>query len=496
MKLNNQTINSKVKGAVWFTISTFFQNAISLIATPIFSRIFTLEEAGTYSLYLTWYGIFSVVATLNVSGTAFNAMMHDCKSDQEEKDFLYNSYLLSAFFAIVTLLIYGTFSFFGYNFSGLSFALFLLIAMSIFVDIPIKLYIAYSKYKNSYLKCCLLMMSQSVLSFSFALGAVFLFSDRVFGRILGKECGFFLLFVVAFIFLIKRKSFRVNWHQIWHIFLIVSPLVFHYLAADALSQADRIILNQDMGASTVGVYSLVYSVVALLTSFISAFDSVFSPWVLKKIDAKEKKKVFSVLLPFYLFMFFVISCVSFVSREVVYLFGGSKYLEGVRILPILMVSVYCVMFYSFVSEIEFYYEKTWAASLFTVIAAVVNVFLDLWLIPTYSMLGAALGTIVSYGIMAVFHYLFSEYLCRKKLLVVNFFHCGALALISVLGILVLLFSYYFYDNTIVRWVCFSVFMLGALILVIIKRKSIVAFISVRKSGSVSSGVTPDGNKEE
>ena len=51
-------LRPRAKGAVWFICAVFFQNALSIIATPIYSRLFTLEEAGNYSLYYTWYNCF------------------------------------------------------------------------------------------------------------------------------------------------------------------------------------------------------------------------------------------------------------------------------------------------------------------------------------------------------------------------------------------------------------------------------------------------------
>jgi O-antigen/teichoic acid export membrane protein len=474
-----QALNPRVRGAFWFTAATFFQNGISLIAAPIFSRIFSLEEAGTYSLYLTWYSIFSVVSSLNVSGAAFNALMHDCQDEKQERKLLFNSAILSIFSSFLILFSYGVFSFFGFNFSGLTFPLFLMIALSIFIDVPVKLYIAYSKYRNSFLKCSLLMMIQSLLSFSMALGLIFLFSNRVFGRIIGKEAGYIVIFFVSLFYIFQKKYLKIDWKEIWKVFLVVFPLIFHYIAADALSQADRIILNEYQGVSVVGIYSLTYSVVALFITFIGAFDSVFSPWLLKKIDGKEKEKVFQVTLPFFLFMFFATSCVSFIAKEVILLFGGSKYLPGVQTLPILLISVYFIMLYSFVAGIEFYYKKTWLASIFTVIAAIANIFFDLWLVPKYSMIGAAIGTVCSYGIMTIFHLISSEVLSRKKLLISNFFHCEILGLICLAGTAVLVFSYFIYDYLILRWILFFVFLISAVVVVVVKRKKISLFIFSR-----------------
>ena len=43
-----------VKAALWFTVCNFLQRGISMITTPIFTRMLSTGEYGLYSTYLSW----------------------------------------------------------------------------------------------------------------------------------------------------------------------------------------------------------------------------------------------------------------------------------------------------------------------------------------------------------------------------------------------------------------------------------------------------------
>jgi O-antigen/teichoic acid export membrane protein len=186
---------------------------------------------------------------------------------------------------------------------------------------------------------------------------------------------------------------------------------------------------------------------------------------------------------FFMLMFFVISCCSFISKEIILVFGGEKYLSGTNVVPLLLMTVYCVMIYDFVSNIQFYFKKTIYASIFTVVAAGINIGLDYWLIPNYSMIGAAIGTVISYLILALLHCILSSYYSKKKLGIKDFFYTKRLALISLCGIIVNGVAYLIYDYDLVRWICFGLFFVSFFIFAFWKRYDIKELVTKKKDNN-------------
>ena len=48
-----RSLSIQARAAFWFTICSFLQKGISFITVPIFTRLMSTEEYGTYTVYLS-----------------------------------------------------------------------------------------------------------------------------------------------------------------------------------------------------------------------------------------------------------------------------------------------------------------------------------------------------------------------------------------------------------------------------------------------------------
>ena len=54
----------QIKAAFWFLICSFLQKGISMITTPIFTRIMSTSEYGKFGVFNSWYGIATIIVGL------------------------------------------------------------------------------------------------------------------------------------------------------------------------------------------------------------------------------------------------------------------------------------------------------------------------------------------------------------------------------------------------------------------------------------------------
>ena len=56
MKLLNRyrSLSLTARASVWFVFATLFQKGINIITTPIFTRLMSKAEYGSYSVFNTW----------------------------------------------------------------------------------------------------------------------------------------------------------------------------------------------------------------------------------------------------------------------------------------------------------------------------------------------------------------------------------------------------------------------------------------------------------
>ena len=56
----------QIKASMWFLICSFMQKGISVITTPIFTRLLNTSEYGQYGVFNSWLSILTVFITLNL----------------------------------------------------------------------------------------------------------------------------------------------------------------------------------------------------------------------------------------------------------------------------------------------------------------------------------------------------------------------------------------------------------------------------------------------
>lgn len=71
------------KATIWFIFCSSLQKCISLITTPIFTRLMTTEQYGQFSVYNSWLQIFTIITTLRLNWGVFSKGMSKYKNDRD-----------------------------------------------------------------------------------------------------------------------------------------------------------------------------------------------------------------------------------------------------------------------------------------------------------------------------------------------------------------------------------------------------------------------------
>lgn len=128
--------------------------------------------------------------------------------------------------------------------------------------------------------------------------------------------------------------------------------------------------------------------------------------------------------------------VSFVmiSPEIITLMTASDYWGAVNIVPVLAIGGYCVFLYSFPVNYEFYLRKTGSIAAGTASAALLNIVINLQLIPRLGAFGAALGTSFAYILLFIFHFSIARYVYDNRSYPFWRYIIGLLVVIGISGL--------------------------------------------------------------
>lgn len=437
------------KISTYYMIGTLFNQGISFITVPIFSRLLSPFDYGVVNTYNSWVSIASMIISCAVYMGIRSAFI---EFEDSINDVMATLTSLTILNGAIGLALIGI----GYLFFDLGSPLLLLLGLGNAVGQAfLQNYSMYLMMRLDYRFRTFLLVFPNLLAVIVSLGAVlFYFSDSLYlARIIPVALTqlFFGLYVT---YLVYRKSIKIwNYHYVKFALTISLPLVLHGIALNILSQSDRLMITVFRSASETGIYSLVYNFGMLATVITTGLDGVWVPWFTNKLRNNDVSTINSQAKKYISLMALAMSGLTLIGPELIKVLADSEYWVGIMIVPPIVLANFLIFAYTLYVNVEHYYKKTVSITLNTVIAAIINIITNYLFIPKYGYFGAALTTLFSYGISLFLHANNSKKL-NSSLYPISYFLSPFLKMVAV----VIIF-YLFIDVPFVRWLFAAVLLL-------------------------------------
>ena len=441
------------KASTCYLIGNVFNKGIVFLTVPIFTRILSTSDYGVVTTYNSWIGIMTMLL-----GFALHMAIRSSFIDYREKvdEYLTSTLLFTVAFSVSMTVIVCSVSVL-LNLS-IPFILILLCMLQSMSAAIIEDYSYYLMMKFNYKFRTMLMIVPNLLSVVLSvLAMLYVFNtNRYLGRVIPTAIVTLLFGILLVSFSIRRSGFVFNIEFLKHGLKISTPLILHCIALNILSQSDRTMITWLADASQTGIYSLIYNFSMIATVITTSLDGVWVPWFTKQMNNKGYKEINKVAVDYVNLMTYAMCCLIMVAPEVVKILASEPYWEGIVIIPPVVLSNYIIFVYTMYVNVEHYYKKTVRISLYTAVAAVINLVLNYILIPYFGYVAAAYTTIVSYVVALILHATYAKKLRPEIYPIKTFF--VALMHIS-------LFTVAFYvlmEQAVMRWVLMIVYFFAML----------------------------------
>lgn len=236
-----------------------------------------------------------------------------------------------------------------------------------------------------------------------------------FGQILSGIFISIILFVIIhqtqrirlrnFSFNIFKKSikfgFFLTWTELGHLFL---------------SYADRFLIQLYLGSTPLGFYTAGYNLATYIIELIMyPINYAYAPIYFRiySTDGEEETKKFltKTLSLFFLIVLPIVFGFIAVGRDLIVVLASNKYYEAYKIMPYVVIanSIYACQVIMNVGL--FLNKKTFVLMNIKILACVLNICLNIYLIPRYGIIGAAQATLITYVLYTatVIYYSFREF---------------------------------------------------------------------------------------
>ena len=464
-------LSPQMRATFWFFICSVLQRGISVITTPIFTRLLNTAEYGQYSVFNSWLSILQIIITLQLSSGVYT--MGIVKFQEEEKVFTSSLQGLNLLLCLIWTLIYFIWQDFWNRLLSLTTVQMLAMLLIIWASSSFTFWMTSQRNQFKYRKLVAITLAVSIIQPGISVFLVIKSKDKVTARILGMALVEVIAYSGFFIAqMIRGKKFFSE--KFWKYALLFNiPLIPHYLSNSILGSSDRIMIKNMVGVAEAGIYSLAYSISQIMQLVNDSLNKTMSPWLYQKLRDKNYTAMSKVVYPSLILIAIANLALIAIAPEIVSIFAPSEYAEAIYVIPPVAMSLFATYLYLCFAPFEFYFEKRLWTTIGTLISAIANIVLNYIFIPLCGYQAAGYTTLFCYMLNAIMHYFFMRKICRTYLDDIRPYNPTILMLIAVV-FMVIGFSYIpLYSNMIVRY-CFTI---SLLIISYINRKKIIAFVS-------------------
>lgn len=241
--------------------------------------------------------------------------------------------------------------------------------------------------------------------------ATFYFNDFQVGYIFLAN----LIASLATFIVLSPNYFYVKWNfdfKLWKKMMQYGfPILIAGIAFAVNEHLDKIILEHllpiDTGKAEVGAYAACYKLGLFMVLFATAFRLGIEPFFFSHAKNENAKQTYALITKFFVIFGSLILLTVIVFADVLkmIMIKDESYWEAMKIVPLIILANFFLGIYNNLSVWYKLTDKTKIGAYISIVGAVLTLVLNYLLIPKYSYMGSAIGTIIAYGSMMIISYI-------------------------------------------------------------------------------------------
>ena len=385
------------KNIIFLTVGQFGTKFLTFFLVPLYTRVLTSYEYGTFDLYSATVSLLVPVLTLNIADST-TIFLLDKKNKAQSSGIVSISlgyYLISLLIFSCLLFINWIFKFFPV-FNEYIIFLFLMFSLSGLSNLFLCYARGFDRIKNvsvSGVLCSAVMI---------ALNLIFLLPMKLGlkGYYLATIGGHFvqILYLGFSLKIFKKISFKrplKNLHR--EMVSYSSPMMLNTVSWWINNVSDRYIVTAMCGIIENGIYSVAYKIPSILSMFQSIFIQAWTLSAVQDFDSEDRNGFFSKMYALYnVSMVLICSVLIVLTKIIARILYANDFYSAWRYVPFLLISVVFGSLSGYLGGIFAAVKDSKSFASSTVAGAVLNIILNFLLIHFWGALGAAVATAGSY----------------------------------------------------------------------------------------------------
>ena len=439
--------------------------------TPIYTRLLSADEYGKTSVFLTWVQVFGILAMFCLHYGVFNNGMMDYKDKRDDYSFsmLILSNIITVAFTLVLVGLYPLIK----DIIDMDMPLLLLMCAVFFFQPAHNFWLMRQRYELKYKSTVVWVVICALASPLAAVTCILLFpGQKLYARLFGAELALIVIYILFYIYLGYRNKFKIN-TKYWKAALLFNlPLIPHYLSTYLLGNSNKIMISALVDDKSAAYYSVAYTVAAVAMIVWNAANASLVPYTYENCAKKNYKAISNVTIP--ILVLFAVICVFVImlAPEVVAIMATADYREAIYVIPPIVGGVFFQVQYFIYANVVYFCKKPKYVMFASITSVLVNFVLSYLLITNFGYLAAGYSTLICYFLQATI-----DYFAMKKLIKAEVYNMRYIGVLSLVVILIAIFSNLLYSWMIIRYAIIALL----LALCFVFRKQIIKIFTDMRS---------------
>lgn len=400
-----------ITNSALYSFTTLLQKGAAFFLLPLYTAFLTPEDYGVVNVVTTVSSFMAVLIMMALNGAA--TRFHYRNTDEQYRKVLWGTITTlvvisslgwgAVFFALHRFLVdpfIGEIDFYPYVVIGL--------ANTIITPLYL-LFQSYLQARQEALHYSINTFSNFLVQVGLAIVFIAVFKMGALGMLLANVITALIFFFYVLIVYVPKIKVGIDRKVAKEAFGYSLPLLPHQISIWSAGTIDRLFLNGYKGEAVTGIYSVGQQFGSVVGTVAYSVNQAFVPWFFQMIEVGEegyrkieKMGLFAVVG--YSLLAFMISLF---SPEILRIMVSESFREVWQVIPILSFAFVFHGVYFFFINILFVKDTGWVF-LVTLGAMIVDIILNVWLVPIWGFWGAGVACFMTYFSRGVFALILSR----------------------------------------------------------------------------------------
>ena len=411
------------KDTILYGISTIVGRFLGFILVPFYTNVFTTTENGIFNNVYAYLAFFNVVYIYGMDAAFMK--FYSLADNSKKKDTFSTPYI----FVLATSIVFSLFLIvFKSSFlqlmeippghSSLHNYLVLILLFDTLALVPF----ANLRLHRRVIKFTSIKITNIVINLTLNLVLILIYHMGIEAIFIANLAASIFSFAALLPDIFKNLRLNIDKEILKKMLKFGLPYLPASMASMIVQVIDRPLVQAMTDTSTLGIYSANYKLGIFMMLFVTMFNYAWQPFFLTSAKEENAKELFSKILTLFLLVASVIWILltlfvdDFAHLQILHgrTIIGKEFLSGLVIVPIVLLGyLFNGLYFNFQAGL-YIEEKTKYFPVVTGLGAIVNVGVNLLLIPVLGIIGAALATLAAYMAMAGSLFYFSQKVYKIK----------------------------------------------------------------------------------